>query len=151
MLGSAIGALSCVRLLSIGKLRLIYLLNLTLCIGVSISLGSQNVWLLCIGRLIWGYALGAFTVACAKFVNEICPIELYGSFGAMNQVISCLGSCLPNTLALAYPVSFEDLDKNDYYVQIYWHYIWSLPLLVSALQIVLLSTCFNHETPLYLK
>ena len=84
MLGAAIGALSCSKLLSIGKLRLIYLLNLTLCIGVGISLVGQYVWLMCIGRFIWGIAFGAFSVACAKFANEICPVELYGSFGAIN-------------------------------------------------------------------
>jgi len=133
ILGAAIGALSCSKLLTIGKLRLIYYLNLTLCIAVSMTLVGRSVWLMCLGRLIWGISFGAFSVVCAKYVNEICPTELYGSFGAICSLMVSIGACLPNTMCLAYPVSFDNVDKTDFYVQMYWRYIWGTPLIFSAL------------------
>ena len=63
-----------------------YATNLILCIGVGISLISAEeetlFYTLCIGRFIWGLAVGTFNVISAKFVNEISPIEYKGSFGA---------------------------------------------------------------------
>ena len=84
ILGAAVGALSCAKFLAIGKLRLLLILNVVLCIGVGISLIGKYIWLMCVGRFIWGLAFGAFSVVCAKMVNEIVPVELGGSFGAMN-------------------------------------------------------------------
>ena len=145
------GALSCAKFLAMGKLKLIYILNLILIVGVGISLIGQNIYIVCAGRFIWGIAFGAFSVVSAKFVNEIVPIELGGSFGAINQMALCFGSALPGTMALAYPDSFSDVSKDDFYVTTYWRIIWLLPLFVSALQMLLLSTCFRHETPVYLQ
>ena len=84
--GALVGALSCSSLLFMAKLRLLRLLNLTLVIGVAITLIGKYVWLLCFGRFVWGLALGAFTVVCAKMVDEITPIELSGPLGAINQL-----------------------------------------------------------------
>ena len=67
-----------------------YATNLLLCVGVGISLISDDAYTLwytlCIGRFIWGLALGTFNVISAKFVNEISPIEYKGSFGATLQL-----------------------------------------------------------------
>jgi len=82
--GAAVGSLSCSKLLFLPKLKLMLLLNLTIVIGVAISLIGKYIWLLCIGRFIWGLAFGAFSVTCAKMVNEITPTELSGPFGAVN-------------------------------------------------------------------
>ncbi len=83
-MGAAIGSLSCAKFLSIGKLKLLLILNVVLDIGVTLSIVSDEVWLICIGRLIWGFSFGAFSVACAKMVNECAPVEYGGSFGATN-------------------------------------------------------------------
>ena len=148
--GAAIGALSCSWFLSLGKFRLIYILNGILVIGVGISLIGEALWIICIGRFIWGISFGAFSVVCAKYVNEITPVELIGVYGAMLQLLLCFGAALPGTLALAYPVPFiNNVSKDSFYVQNYWRIIWCLPLITSFLQILLLSTCFRHETPQY--
>ena len=78
------GALSCSRLLGGSKLKLMFILNAILIFGVAISLIGQWVWLMCIGRFFWGFAYGAFSVVCAKMINEIAPVELVGSLGAIN-------------------------------------------------------------------
>lgn len=151
--GAAVGALSCSKLLSIGKLKLMYYLNLLLCVGVGITLIGNYLWLMMIGRFIWGYAFGAFSVCCAKMVNEILPVELTGPFGALNQLALTFGAALPSTFALAYPSKIElaQLPKDDFYISQYFRIIWSMPLVVSAIQILLLTTVFHNETPVYLK
>ena len=82
--GAAIGALSTTKLLFLPKLRLLLMLNVVLAVGVSISLIGNFVWVICIGRLIWGIAFGAFSVVSAKMVEEITPVEYGGPFGAMS-------------------------------------------------------------------
>ena len=148
--GAACGALSCSYLLGLGKYRVLLLLNVVITVGVGISLIGQWLWLICLGRLIWGYAFGAFSVVCAKTVNELLPVELGGSFGAINQMSLCFGAALPGTFALAYPTKFDGLDKDSFYVVVYWRIIFCLPIVVSLIQVLLLLTVFNYETPVHL-
>jgi len=105
-----------------------------------------------IGRFIWGLGYGAFSVLCAKFVNEITPIELIGPFGAMNQLSLTFGAALPSTLALAYPEDIKDVtyDGPDFYVNQYFRIIWATPLVISLIQVLLMMTCFRNESPVYL-
>jgi len=131
--GAAVGALSCSKLLSMGKLRLLFVLNLVLCTGVALAMISKYLWLIMIGRFIWGYGFGAFSVCCAKMVNEILPEELTGPFGAINQLSLTFGASLPSTLSLAYPANIRTIPKDDFYVEQYYRIIWSLPFFVAAL------------------
>jgi len=135
ILGAAIGALSCSKLLAMGKLKLIFVLNLLLVIGVAISLIGQKVWIMCVGRFIWGFAFGSFSVCCAKMVNEITPVELGGPFGAINQFSCTFGIALPTTLALAYPPVDEiaALPKDDFWITQYFRVIWSVPFLIAII------------------
>ena len=150
MLGAMIGALSCAKLLFIGKFKLIFILNAILCTGVAITIITSEIWVICIGRFFWGYAFGCFSVVCAKFVDEIKPIEHGGSFGAINQLACCLGQAVPCTLSLAYPVDFNTVEPDSFYVTTYWRIIFGVPFLIAALQVLLLLTCFRHESPVFL-
>ena len=147
------GSLACAKFLSMGRLQLITSLNIILAIGVGISLVGKYIWLMCIGRFIWGVAYGSFSVVCAKFINEITPTELLGPFGAINQLSLTFGLALPSTLALAYPSDIKtstDPD-DDFYVNSFFRVIWSLPLVVIVIQMLLIMTCFRNESPVYLK
>jgi len=147
-----VGALSCSKLLFMSKLKLMMLLNLTLAIGVGISLIGEYIWLMSIGRFIWGVAYGAFSVVCTKMINEFTPIELIGPFGAMNQLSLTFGAALPSTLALAYPPDIKTAKgSDDFYVNQYFRIIWAMPLVISLLQVILMSTVFKNESPVYLK
>ena len=111
---------------------------------------GQNMYILNIGRLIWGIAFGSFSVVSAKYISEIAPIEYSGTFGAMNQLSLCFGGCLPPLMALAYPLNFGP-ETDEFYLTTYWRIIWCLPILVSVLQLTLLTCCFRHETPIFLQ
>ena len=105
--GAAIGSLSCAKLLNMSRLKLAVLLNVVLSIGVGISLIGHEVWIIAIGRFIWGIGYGAFSVLSAKFLYEITPFELIGPFGAMSQLSLTFGATLPSSLAFAYPTDIN--------------------------------------------
>ena len=149
-MGAAVGALSCARFLALGKLKLLYILNFILLAGVAISLIGQNIYILNVGRFIWGLAFGSFSVVSAKYISEIAPPEYSGTFGAMNQMSLTFGGCLPPLMALAYPVKIDE-NTDEFYLTTYWRIIWTLPILVSAVQLTLLTFCFRHETPIFLQ
>ena len=151
--GAAVGSLSCSKLLFLPKLRLMLLLNLIIVVGVALSIIGTGILALCIGRFIWGLAFGAFSVTCAKMVNEITPAELSGPFGALNQLSLTFGAALPGTFALAYPTNIKTTTDraDDFYVNSYFRIIWSVPLLIALIQVVLLLTVFSNESPVYLK
>ena len=151
--GAAIGALSCSSLLNKSRLQVLLMLNLILCVGVGISLIGLHIYIMAIGRFLWGIGYGAFSVLCAKFVNEITPIELLGPYGAMTSVSLTLGAAIPCTFALAYPtdISNEDYPQYDFWTQQYFRITWSVPLLISFVQVLLITCVFRNESPVYLK
>lgn len=134
--GAAIGALSCAKFLSIGKLKLLLILNVILVIGVTLSIITDEVWLICVGRFIWGLSYGAFSVTCAKMVNECAPVEYGGSFGALNQLLLTLGAAIPGTIAInlkpAEDYTIDDIDTFE--VKNFWRVVWAVgPLTVAVL------------------
>ena len=65
------------------KFNLIIYNNILLVCAV-LSCLSGNIYAMVLGRYIQGTAIGIFSVVGAKYVNEFCPIELKGPFGALN-------------------------------------------------------------------
>lgn len=56
--------------------------NLVLSVGSAICL-VENIWVILIGRLIWGIGAGTFVVFVPKFINETAPNEYKGSYGVL--------------------------------------------------------------------
>ena len=52
-------------------------------------------------------------------------------------------------MALAYPMKFDE-NTDEFYLTYYWRIIWCLPILVSLIQMLLLTLFFRHETPVFL-
>jgi len=49
---------------------------------------------------------------------------------------------------LAYPITITKAD--DFYVNSYFRIIWAMPLIIAAIQVLLLLTVFRNESPVYL-
>ena len=43
------------------------------------------------------------------------------------------------------------MPADDFYVTQYFRIIWSVPLVIALIQVILLSTVFSNETPVYLR
>lgn len=149
LFGAIIGSLSCATLLNHGKFKLIMLVNglLTISIGVCMV---ENMYVIFVGRFLWGLTQGAFPVICAKYNNEICPVEFKGPFGAISQLMLTFGVMLPSSMALAIPSPPSPEDRNTFVVAQYWRLIWLTPVFVAIVQVCLMKLVFNHETPVFL-
>lgn len=82
--GAMVGAQSCELFIAkFGKLMLMHAMNANLCLGIGICM-INNIPVIMVGRFFWGISFGAFSVICAKYNNEICPIEYKGPYGAIS-------------------------------------------------------------------
>lgn len=67
--------------------------------------------LLLIGRLINGYAAGAFSFLIPLFINEVSPAAIKGTTSMLVQLMITIGVLVPALLGLALPDSTNDLDS----------------------------------------
>ena len=114
----------------------------------------NNIYVIAVGRFFWGICAGSFTVMCPKFLNEYLPIELKGSFGAINQLMCTTGIMLPSVMSLAIPANpVTDLKEHpdNFMVTGYWRVIWLAGASLIFVQMIFLSTSFNYETPVDMK
>ena len=151
--GAMIGALFSGNFTKFGKKRMIQILNVLLLCAVGICM-VNNIIVIAVGRFFWGICAGSYTVMCPKYLNEYLPIELKGSFGGINQLMCTVGIMLPSLLSLAIPADpIEALKENpdDWLVTGYWRVIWLAGASLILVQMILLSTVFNYETPVEMK
>lgn len=88
--GAAVGAFLAGILSYYGRRTTILIANGFVILGGGLCLG-QSIYLLIIGRLIKGFAIGIFSVITPIFIQEIAPTDLKGSYGAMNQLAIVVG------------------------------------------------------------
>ena len=118
-------------------------------LGAGLTL-VPNFVSLCIGRVIYGLAVGGFSVFCPKFIAETAPIEVKGPAGALSQI------CITFGILVAFMVGLGigDVDTDDvgsFEIQSYWYIIFAIPIIIALLQILLLLTLFPYDTPVMLK
>lgn len=105
---------------------------------------------LCVGKFIYGVAVGAIMVFCPKFISETAPIEVKGPAGGLTQVSLTFGILVAFALGLGIGDVDAD-DQNSFEIQYYWYILFAVPLLLAALQSLLLLCVFPYDTPYVLK
>lgn len=78
--GMSIGAITAGALLSLGRKNSFVLASLISSIGAGISL-VENITAILIGRVVWGYGVGALSVNISRYVEETVPPFLLVYFG----------------------------------------------------------------------
>ena len=147
--GAMLGALFSGAFTKYGKKKMIIILDLILLASIGTCM-VNNIWVISFGRLWWGVCAGSMSVMCPKYLNEFLPIEKKGTYGALNQFMCTVGIMFPSCFSLAIPADPVEALKNnpnDFLVTGYWRVIWGVAGGFAALQILLLVTCFNYETP----
>jgi len=134
---------------------MIFYANGVLCLGSAICL-IPNIWVILVGRLIWGLGSGAFTVFVPKFINETAPTEYKGAFGVMSNFMCCVGILIPSLLGLGLvnPEQFKETpgpDVNEFKIAHFWQIFFGLPIVLAIVQMALLFFVFPYDTPLALK
>lgn len=147
--GAAIGALFAANFTKYGKKRMIQVLNVILLCAIGVCM-VNNISVIAVGRFFWGICAGSYTVMCPKYLNEYLPIELKGSYGAINQLMCTVGIMLPSLMSLAIPSDpVQELEEEPDFFMVtgYWRIIWLTAALLLLIQMLLLETAFNYETP----
>ena len=80
-IGLALGALFSGPLARFGKKNCIHATNVLVLIGCSLLL-IKELYVIYVGRFLFGLAGGAFSVFVPSFINEVTPTELKGQFGS---------------------------------------------------------------------
>jgi SP family facilitated glucose transporter-like MFS transporter 1 len=105
--GAACGALSSGLLLRFGKKNCIHLANRVLIIGCLLTL-IRNIYIVFVGRFLFGLAAGSFLVFVPSFINEVTPIELKGTYGSATQMLLNFGIFASNFGGIPLPSSYYD-------------------------------------------
>ena len=53
-----------------------------------------------IGRILTGFAGGAFTLVVPLYVSDIAEVRIRGALGGLMQFMLCVGLCFVNTLSI---------------------------------------------------
>lgn len=111
----------------------------------------KNIYVVTVGRFIFGLSAGAFSVFVPSYINEVTPTELKGPFGSATQLFITLGIFISNILGIPLPLNDKEFEDDNFVNRSYWRLLFALPIAFAAIQSTLLLTVFNYETPKFLK
>lgn len=83
MIGATIGAFTAGKVAAYGRWKAIVICNVILDIGVALTL-IPNFYVFTIGRFIYGYSSGLFSFLTPKYISEVSPVEVSGTFGGVS-------------------------------------------------------------------
>ena len=103
-LGACIGSFFAGPLAKIGRWKCLIFTNIFVIVGSILCLVpkeiSFNFYIFVIGIFIFGISSGSFSVFCTIYINEMAPLEIKGSAGAITQISVTFGSLIPFAISL---------------------------------------------------
>ena len=140
VVGISIGAIIGGQIISHGRRRSVLVYNLVSIVGSLLSLVA-NLPVMCIGRLIFGFATGVLVTACPKIIEETVPAHYmdywYGTSTNLGINVLVMVNLLAGLL-LPSPSDIESLKTTEI-----WRVIYFFPIPLSCLAIML--TLFVHK------
>lgn len=76
-------------------------MNALVVVSSIVSVFYTSIVALYISRVVFGVAVGGYSVFCPKFINEVSPKEISGATGALFQVFICVGILTPYIIGIA--------------------------------------------------
>jgi len=123
---------------------------LACCIGI-VGCGLtmiKSVTLLCVGRVIYGYAGGIISVAANRMVDEYVPLQLFSTYSPIFSFSLNVGSLIATFSAVVLPkdkATHEELAANES-----WRYIFGFPIVFFVIVIIGMLTIVRTDTPKFL-
>ena len=121
VLGAAIGSIMGGKLIQYGRRRMMIIFNFIAILGVLSTL-FLNVYLICLGRLVFGICGGIFGVALPRMIEETVPTQLLGSFGVITNLSVNTGSLVAILMGLGLPEDTKGMQETNF-----WRVIFGLP------------------------
>mmetsp|Transcript_22397 Transcript_22397/g.27553 ORF Transcript_22397/g.27553 Transcript_22397/m.27553 type:complete len:158 (+) Transcript_22397:138-611(+) len=76
VVGLSCGALCGAKVIPIGRRKTMLIFNVMGVFGVAICM-VENFYMLLLGRIIYGFAVGVESVAMPRFLDEVVPLRIY--------------------------------------------------------------------------
>jgi len=133
-----------------GKWNLLMVTNVIAIVGSVLTL-YDNMKVICVGKFIFGLAMGGYSVYCPNFLNETVPLEWKGPIWTITNSMVAVGILIPSLFGLYFPENMNQTHTATFQVQHYWRVIWAFPILIACLQMSMLCCCFRFDTPVELK
>ena len=103
-----------------------------------------NFYCLLACRLMQGMCTGVFSTLANMIVKELAPVEIAGSLGAIPELMLSVGTLSPYLLVYILKKVTQDDSCHSF-----WRYVFGVPILLIAIQTIILLFVFNFETPKY--
>lgn len=102
-----------------------------------------NFFTIFIGRVIMGCCIGAYLTLVPLMVCELSPGPISGPLGVVGQIQGMTGVLISSILQFAQPYENDTLALQS----LMWKITLGLPVLVCAIQILLLYFVFDFDSP----
>lgn len=106
-----------------------------------IQINDIGVLLAC--RLLQGFLVGNFMAITPIYINELVPVDIQGSFGALTQLFVIIAIVLCYFFGVIFQVNHVD-------GQFIWRFLFSFTGITAIIQSVLLILDFIPESPVSL-
>ncbi|CAI2364113.1 unnamed protein product [Moneuplotes crassus] len=133
----------------LGKRKIMLFIAATVILSSCIKM-FRSLSTLIIGQMITGACTGVSSIICPLFIAEICPLKYRGGYIGLAQLFITIGIMTSLITGLTFPNFSEPENKgycDDFDDQLSWRYLFIVPAIPSAIQIILLLLFFKEENP----
>lgn len=138
LLGAMFGSLSSGRLTDrFGRRRLMLIISGLFIVGTIIASLASNVYLILLGRIFIGFAIGIGSYTAPLYIAEVSPFELRGGLVSLNQLAITIGILCSFLINYA----FTNIDGS-------WRWMFGIGLVPAVL--LSIGMIFLPESPRWL-
>src|SRR5947209_4665598 len=121
ILGAVLGSLIGGKIIHIGRRKSMILCNGVAFVG-SLVCSIKSLTLISLGRLIFGFACGVYSILVPLMIDETVPSYLMGSFGVATNVAINFGQMISILIGAGF--SNPKLVESNYY----WRLVYLFPI-----------------------
>lgn len=102
VLGMCIGAITAAQIVYLGRRKLLIIFGIVGIVATTATL-IPNLWIIILGRLVFGFCTGIYMTAGPRMLDECIPTHLLGSFGVYTNIYANFGVMLCLVLGAGLP------------------------------------------------
>ena len=146
LVGMASGAMIGGKIIRIGRRRTMMIMNLVGIFGVAMTL-VQDIWMLLLGRVIYGLAVGICSVCLPRYVEEYVPLSRYSLCIALYAFSMNVGSLFALCSAIILPKDTDTQALLD--DQVSWRCINGIPIPLFFMSLLAFLFVIKYDGPSY--
>lgn len=97
-----IGAITAAQIVYLGRRKLLIIFGIVGIVATTATL-IPNLWIIILGRLVFGFCTGIYMTAGPRMLDECIPTHLLGSFGVYTNIYANFGVMLCLVLGAGLP------------------------------------------------